>query len=426
MNQSRNSIDGMRNTVQVYLDELTKPQLIGTLYPDYNGNHGTHALAYAPTWLENPDFFDLDPHLQRWEGEQFMPPSMPMFGALADASPNRWGRMLLDRWEAVSADLEKRPIRKLDEAAYLLAVEDATRMGALRFCRDEGSFLRESKFPIPTLKDLRSLADMCLCIDTSASEQHPEHAPRLARLVSASAALGGARPKASYLDTSTFVKGATQLWIAKFPAMNDDYDVGAWEFLLNQLARDAGILVPEAKLLRLGGQHSTFCVERFDRHKTHRIMYASAMTCLGRQDGDDEASYLDIAEFITAHASKKMARDQLEQLFRRVVFNALTGNRDDHLRNHGFLRGQSGWELSQAFDVNPNPTRKAHAIRLDEISAEPDIDAVMATAEVYQLTRGNATAILDEVASVLSTWCDEALRLRISRKEIKMMQEAFA
>lgn len=204
MKQSKSCIDGMHNTVQVYLDASSKPQLIGTLYPDYNGHHGTHAFAYAPTWLENPDFFDLDPHLQRWEGEQFMPPSMPTFGAFADATPNRWGRMLIGHWEAVSADLEKRPIRKLDDAAFLLAVEDATRMGALRFSRCEGSFLKESTFPVPSLKDLRSLTDMCLSIETQASEQHPEYAPRLARLVSASAALGGARPKASYLDTSIF------------------------------------------------------------------------------------------------------------------------------------------------------------------------------------------------------------------------------
>lgn len=402
--------------MQVHLHGI--PQVIGTFYPNFDGHHGTHAFAYCPTWLENPDFFDLDPHLQRWEGEQFMPPSMPMFGALADATPNRWGRMLLDCWEAVSADLEKRMPRKLDDAAFLLAVEDATRMGALRFSRCEGSFLKESTFPVPSLKDLRSLADICLSIETQASEYHPEYAPRLTRLVSASAALGGARPKASYLDNN-------QLWIAKLPSLNDDYDVGAWEYLLNQLARNAGILVPEAKLLRLEGQHSTFCVERFDRLGTSRKMYASAMTWLQRQDGDDEVSYLDVAEFIKAHASKKMVRGQLEQLFRRVVFNVLTGNRDDHLRNHGFLRGQSGWELSQAFDVNPNPTRKAHAIRLDEISAEPDIDAVMATAEFYQLTRGNSTAILDEIASVVSTWREEAHKLRISRREIQMMVDAF-
>lgn len=422
MKQSR-SDEGIRDCVQVTLDGFQ--QVIGTFYPSYNGHVGTHAFGYAPTWLENPNFFNLDPQLQPCEGEQFASTSMPMFGALADATPNRWGRMLLDRWEAVSAGMEKRPIRTLDDAAYLLAVEDATRVGALRFYRDEGVFLKGSTFPIFSLKDLRSLADMCLSIDTPASEQHREYASRLARLVSASAALGGARPKASYLDTSTFVKGATQPWIAKFPAANDDYDVEAWEFLLNQLARKAKIFVPDAKLLRLGGPYSTFCVERFDRLENYRYMYASAMTCLERQDGDDEVSYLDIAELITRFVDKEMVRCQLEQLFRRVVFNVLTGNRDDHLRNHGFLRKELGWKLSPAFDMNPNPTRKSHAIRIDDISAEPDVETVMATSDVYQLARTKAPAILDEVASVVSTWRHEAIRLRISRREIHMMEDAF-
>lgn len=418
------SVEGTRDCIRVCLDGT--PQCIGTFYTNHGGHHGTHAFAYSPSWLENLEFFDLDPHLLRCEGEQYLPPSLPMFGALRDAIPDRWGRMLLDRSEAVSAAGQKRPIRTLDEADYLLAIEDVTRIGALRLCRDEGSFLKESTYPAPTVNDLRSLAGMCLTIDTPESEQDVAYPVQLARLTSASAALGGARPKVSYLDTSSFVRGARQPWIAKFPAANDDYDVGIWEFLLNKLARKAGILVPDAKVLRLGGPHSTFCVERFDRHKAHRVMYASAMTCLGRQDGDDEAGYLDIAEFITAHATKEMVRGQLEQLFRRVVFNVLTSNRDDHLRNHGFVRCLYGWELSPGFDMNPNPTRTKHAIRIDDISAEPDLDRVLATAEVYQLSRERAVAILDEVASAVSSWRHEAYRLRISRRETQLMQEAFA
>jgi len=407
---------GKRDGVKVYLDGIL--QEIGTFYPNYNGHIGTHAFAYSTAWLENPNFFNLEPELQPWEGEQFTSTSMPMFGAFADATPNRWGRMLLDRLEAVSAGLEERTTRTLDDAAYLLAAEDATRMGALRFSRGDGLFLNENAFPIPTLKDLRTLAEMFFSIDSPRSEQHREYASRLSRLVSAGASLGGARPKVNYLE-------AHQLWIAKLPAMTDDYDVGVWEFLLNQLANKSGIHVPTAKLLRLGGPYSTYCVERFDRQETGRKMYASAMTWLQRQDGDAKVSYLDIANFITTNVPKEMVPSQLEQLFRRVVFNTLTGNRDDHLRNHGFLLGKRGWELSPAFDMNPNPTRNAHAIKLDESSAEPDIDAVMATAEGYQLTPGKATAVLDEVASVVSTWREVALKLRISRREVQIMGDGF-
>jgi len=327
--------------------------------------------------------------------------------------------MLLDRMEALIAATEQRPIRTLKEVAYLLAVEDATRMGALRFSRDDGSFLKESAFPIPTYKDLGELAGIYLSIDTPNSEQEPEYASRLTRLVSAAASLGGARPKA------TCIAGNGELWIAKFPAINDDYDVGGWEFLLNQLASEAGIRVPKAAMEKLGGPHSTFCVVRFDRGCHHRLSYSSAMARLGGQDGDEAASYLDIADYIATHVSEERVQDELEQLYRRMVFNVLTGNRDDHLRNHGFLRGGAGWLLSPAFDMNPNPTRRNHALRIDDKSSEPDLETVMATAEVYQLSRAKAGAILDEVSTVVSTWRDEALRLRFPRKEIQMMKDAF-
>lgn len=423
---SRKNGDGRRDTVQVFLAMGAKPEHVGVFYPSHGARHTPNAFTYASSWLESEAFFHLAPHLQPCEGEQFPPPLLPMFGMLRDATPDRWGRMLLAKAETVAAEAEKRPARILDEADYLLGVEDALRVGALRLCRAEGEFLKESSFPAPVPKDLKSLADFSLHIDTPEGVQHPEFRSRIARLVSASAALGGARPKASFLDASSPVNGTQQLWIAKFPALNDEHDVGRWEFLLNQLARKAGIVVPNAKLLQLGGAHSTFCVERFERRGVNRMMYASAMTCLQRQDGDDDVGYLDIAGFIASHSVKDTVPGQLEQLFRRVIFNVLLGNRDDHLRNHAFLYGKHGWELAPAFDVNPNPYRLTHAIRLDETSAVPDIDRVMATAEVYQLSRDKATNLLDEVATVVSTWRKEALRLRISRREIHMMEGAFA
>lgn len=423
--QSRKNGDGRRDSVQVFLAIGAKPEHVGVFRPGHGERHAPHAFAYASSWLESEEFFDMDPLLQRCRGEQYPPPSFPIFGMLRDAIPDRWGRMLLAKTEAVAAEAEGRPARKLDDADYLLRVEDAMRVGALRFCRHEGLFLKENSVPTPSSKDLRSLADISLCIESPEDEQHPEYRARLARLVSASAALGGARPKASYLDVSSFIKGATQLWIAKFPARNDEHDVGRWEFLLNQLARKAGIVVPNAKLLRVGGSHSTFCVERFDRRGSSRMMYASAMTCLQRQDGDDDVGYPDIAGFIANHAARDKVQGQLEQLFRRVIFNVLVGNRDDHLRNHAFLYGAHGWELAPAYDVNPNPHRQTHAIRLDDASAVPDIDRVMATAEAYQLSRNKAAVLLDEVASAIASWHDEAVRLGLLRREIQMMEGTF-
>lgn len=408
----------MREGIQVIWGGKYGPQEIGTLYPNLNGYHETHAFAYCEDWLESPDFFDLDPYLEQHEGEQFTPPSLQLFGALRDTIPDRFGRMLLDRAEALAAQVEQRSIRTLKEVSYLLAVEDETRMGALRFSRDEGSFLGASTFPIPSEKDLRELAGICHGIDTPNSEQEPEYASRLSRLVSASASLGGARPKA------TFVASNGELWIAKFPASTDEYDVGRWEFLLNRLACEAGIRVPKATMKKLDDAHSTFCVLRFDRGN-HRLMYSSAMARLGEQDGDEEASYLDIADFINTHVSSEQVQDELEQLFRRMVFNVLTGNRDDHLRNHGFLRVGNEWLLSPAFDMNPNVSRKSHALRIDDKSSEPGMETVMATCKVYHLSRMKAGAILDEVARVVATWRDEALKFRFPRHEIQMMKEAF-
>jgi serine/threonine-protein kinase HipA len=425
MMQSRKNGDGRRDSVQVFLAMDAKPEHVGVFRPGHGERHAPHAFAYASSWLKDEAFFNLDPHIQPCEGEQFPPPPLPMFGMLRDATPDRWGRMLLAKTEAVAAEVEGRPVRKLDDADYLLAVEDVIRVGAMRLCRDEGVFLKEGSFPAPVPKDLRCLADISLHIDMSEGVEHPEYRSRLARLVSASAALGGARPKANFLDASSQIRGATQLWIAKFPASNDEHDVGGWEFLLNQLARKAGIVVPNAKLLRVGGSHSTFCVERFDRRGSSRMMYASAMTCLQRQDGDDDVGYPDIAGFIVNHAARDKVQGQLEQLFRRVIFNVLVGNRDDHLRNHAFLYGAHGWELAPAYDVNPNPRRQTHAIRLDDASAVPDIDRVMATAEAYQLSRNKAAVLLDEVASAIASWHDEAVRLGLLRREIQMMEGTF-
>src|SRR5437667_6638767 len=125
------------------------------------------------------------------------------------------------------------------------------------------------------------------------------------------------------------------LWIAKFPSREDRRDVGAWEYVMTQLALRSGIEVPSTKLLRLASVYRTFCAQRFDRINGGRRLYASAITLTGKRDGD-EASYLDLAEAITFYGDPRAIDADLEQLFRRLVFNILAANRDDHLSNHGF------------------------------------------------------------------------------------------
>jgi serine/threonine-protein kinase HipA len=266
---------------------------------------------------------------------------------------------------------------------------------------------------------LRELAAISLKVEEPGIEKLPEYERWLAMLVAPGSSLGGARPKANFreLDNS--------LWIAKFPAKDDRYDVGAWEYVVRVLAERAGIWVPPAKLESLGAGYKTYCAKRFDRDGMGRRMYASAMTLLERRDGQEGGSYLDLAEFISDQGARKHIDGDLAQLFRRVLFNVLVGNRDDHLRNHGFIREPSGWRLSHAFDVNPNPSKAEHAITLDGKSASPSIAATMATAELYRLTNIQAQEILAELRNVIAGWKAVADRNGLSRSEVQRMESVI-
>jgi serine/threonine-protein kinase HipA len=237
-------------------------------------------------------------------------------------------------------------------------------------------------------------------------------------LVAPGASLGGARPKAN------FTEGDGSLWIAKFPAKDDDRDIGAWEMLAHHLATRANIQMPEAKLLKLGNPYRTFAVKRFDRGYGQRMHYASAMTML-KQESSDDASYLDIAQFIMTRGARGSVKEDLAQLFRRVVFNVAISNRDDHLRNHGFILGPSGWRLSPAFDLNPNIDKAEHALNLDVNDNRPQVDGLISTAAYYELTHDQAKQIIREVFVVVSTWEAVASSLKITRAEIELMRSAF-
>lgn len=181
-----------------------------------------------------------------------------------------------------------------------------------------------------------------------------------------------------------------------------------WEFVTRQLAERCGIRVPAAQAARFDNDYSTYCVQRFDRsaggNGPTRRMYTSAMTLLERRDGQAAASYLDLAQAIEDFGARHHVGEDLHQLFRRVLFNVLVGNRDDHLRNHGFVRDTTGWRLSPAFDVNPHASKHEHALTLDGRSAEPDVNRVMATAELYRLTKAQAGEMLSEVRRALADW----------------------
>jgi len=272
-------------------------------------------------------------------------------------------------------------------------------MGALRLASDargETTFLADEPLPVPPLARLRDLEHWAREAEEGGGAELSDAESWLAMLVAPGSSLGGSRPKANYLD-------GDELWIAKFPSREDRHDVGAWEHLIAQLAAGAGIDVPQTRALSLGSPYRTFCVKRFDRLGGCRRLYASAMTLTGHRDGDD-ASYLDIARAIAEHGDPAGIGDDLRQLFRRVVFNVLTANRDDHLRNHGFLRASGGWRLAPAFDVNPEPLKHEHALALDASSRAPDVDVVLETAPYYRLSDSEADALAAEVRSAVVGW----------------------
>ncbi len=223
------------------------------------------------------------------------------------------------------------------------------------------------------------------------------------------------------IDQSILRDQAGQLWLAKFPSNDDRVDVGLWEFLACQLSLDAGIAMPEARLMQFSDRGHTYTVQRFDRTPNSRRMFSSAMTQLDAT-GSEGHSYLDLVQVIeTSGTSTQIARD-LEQLFRRALFNILIGNRDDHLRNHGFMRAGDGWQLSPAFDVNPNPDKDHHVLAIDDRDPSTDSRLLLATADYYRLSAKAADAIAGQVRAAVRDWQQRARALGASLGEIALMQ----
>ncbi|WP_294769362.1 HipA domain-containing protein [uncultured Rhodoferax sp.] len=407
---------------EVHLDapELNQANVVGWLHQNLAKTAVPASFEYKQEWLKSEGAFMLDPRLELWRGEQHPPATAPAFGIFMDSAPDRWGRVLMERREAAAAEREGRPMRTLREMDFLLGVHDEVRMGALRF-KDTGNgpFVDQTYLAAPPVTSLRELADISRRIEDVGIEKLPEYERWLSMLVAPGSSLGGARPKANFRQADG------SLWIAKFPAKDDRYDIGAWEQVLQILAVRAGINMPEAHLEALSPDYRTYCSRRFDRTATGRRMYASAMTLLERQDGEAGGSYLDLAEFISDYGARHQVEADLHQLFRRVVFNVLVGNRDDHLRNHGFLRVPSGWVLSPAFDLNPSIAKAEHALTFDGKSAEPSITTVLSTAELYRLSDAHAQEILVDVQKAVAEWKAVASQLGLGRGEVQRMEAVF-
>ncbi len=290
----------------------------------------------------------------------------------------------------------------------------------MRFRRPgEDEYLAHEALSAPPVASLRELESVARDISAKRIDDLDALRRWLAVLVAPGASLGGARPKANFTEADG------SLWIAKFPARDDERDIGAWESLTHGLAQRCGIEVPPAKLRSFGGDYHTFCVQRFDRAAGRRRFYASAMAML-RKEQSEGTSYLEIAEFLHHRGAKDHVAGDLEQLFRRVAFNVGVGNRDDHLRNHGFLLTSTGWRLAPAFDVNPNIDKADHVLNIDERDNRPSLATVMATAEWYALSKDRAAAIVAKVVGEVRQWREAAVQLNMARADIELTAAAFA
>jgi len=403
--------------LEVWLDgDLGPAILVGLLTHD----RGQVRFRYERVWLEDPRAFALDPDLSLDAHPFFPKPEWGNFGIFLDSSPDRWGQTLMKRREALQAKDEKRPARTLYAWDFLIGVQDFTRQGALRFRRAGAQdFLGNEGLAAPPVTTLRELESVAMALTSRRLDNLDALRRWLAVLVAPGASLGGARPKANFSDTD----GA--LWIGKFPARDDDRDVGAWEHVAHVLAMKAGIEVPPARVVRLNSEFHTFCVQRFDRVHGKRRFYASAMTLLGKEQSEG-TSYLELAQFIRERGAGDHVKSDLEQLFRRVAFNVAIGNRDDHLRNHGFVLDKLGWRLAPAFDVNPNVDKAEHVLNIDDSDNRPDLKTVLATAAFYGLAEARAQAVVEEVAIAVDGWRSQARRARIAAADIELTEAAFS
>jgi serine/threonine-protein kinase HipA len=402
--------------VDVHVGLGARELLAGRLWSRRRRGRETATFAYDDAYLADSGAYALDPALPLVAGQQQTAGDQAIFAAFSDCAPDRWGRRLITRDEEHRAKRAGNAERSFGEIDYLLGVRDDLRQGALRFREPNGGpYLADERRGIPHLLELGELLSAAdrLERDTATEDE-------LQLLLHGGSSLGGARPKAHVRDQDG------RIAIAKFPSpSSDDWDVMRWESVALKLARHAGIRVPDAHL-HLVADTPVLIVDRFDRIGEQRLGYASAMTMLEATDGE-HGSYLDIAEVIETESPN--AREDLHELWRRILFSVLIRNTDDHLRNHGFLREATvGWSLSPAFDLNPDPRPgpKLLSTAIDYRSREARIDLTLQVAGLFRLTdEQEAATILLEVLDATSGWRRAASDAGLGTSEIDRMARAF-
>ncbi len=379
-----------RITVYADFDFLTSPEEIGTLGYEHIRGKDHFVFEYSHQWLKQHGGILLSGDLLNVLSLQHPRGDDNVFGFVKDSFPDRWGRLLLDRRERLTAQQEGRPKRMLTNYDYLIGIEDFTRMGGIRY---------------------KELCDACHEIELAEERNELPEQRWLDQLIDPGTSLGGARPKANVVDTDG------KLYVAKFPSKKDLENTELIEHFSHQLAAKAGINVAKTRTIKISKDRDLLLSERFDRTaEGHRIHFASAMSLLGFDDGAGSSTgngYLDIVDFVLRGCTD--VHQNLRELYRRVAFNVMFGNTDDHFRNHGFLLTPKGWTLSPAYDINPGA--KAHqCLLIDSYTEESDINVLLSASESYMLEHQEASEIIEEVRAAIKDWCKTATEIQIPAK----------
>ena len=419
----------MATVVTVYADweGLPQPLRLGSIHTVRSAARELFEFEFDAAALAHPALtnLQLDARLGLFQGRQHPPQGAETFGVFADASPDRWGRLLMQR----RLEREKRAGQvpqhiRLHESDYLLGVHDSFRSGALRFRLDDAGEFLDNRHGVaaPPFVKLRELEAASRALERDEDNTSAAGNDWLRMLIAPGGSLGGARPKASVVDPQG------RLWIAKFPSIRDEHDVGAWELVVQILARGCGLNVPDSIARKFANAHHSFLVKRFDRtERGRRLHFASAMTLTGHRDGDDAssgASYLEIARVLIAHGAQTNA--DLYELWSRIVFNLLVSNTDDHLRNHGFiLVPGKGWRLSEAYDMNPVPD--AHGLKLNISAADNalDLDLARSVASYFRVSKQRADETIQKSQAVVKQWRTIAGGLKVPARQQDRMAPAF-
>lgn len=367
---------------------------VGQLRFTHAGPRQFSTFTYAPVWIENPRGFAIQPDYSL-EAGPFHTSGQPghmhdaLAGVFADAAPDSWGRRLLERAYG----------NGLNEFEYLTLSDDTSRQGALRFLDDKGEIIRgKAADAIPRLVDLETITAIA-----RAYEQGKEISPEEMQALAGAGGSGGARPKANVRDGDT-------LWLAKFTSVHDQQPIERVEVATLRLAAVCGIRTPAARLELAGTPFPVALIRRFDRRGATRIPYISARTALGKT-GAELGSYTEIVDFMRSYSPDPS--NDFRELYRRLIFTILVSNKDDHLKNHGFLYvGAGQWRLSPVFDVNPAPDRNPHleTAILEGGAHDRSITLALEACAFFEIPETEARETIRTTAQRISDGWREALR----------------